>query len=182
MRSYQGLDHLIVVAFMGTVSCSTGQGQELKGSSEVVRPYYPQVPEFPMADPTTRGVAPNTAIYPALQKPETVVSQPVTPVPVVAPLYNIALVATPVETTRAPSTPAPHYGNVQSFHADIIQPQGAERDSVLSHARAWELHNSTELLRTDSLKPGIYEVRDGSLTRFLVVEEGGVVVGTMSLK
>lgn len=169
MRSYHGLDHLLAVAFMGLASCGAGQSQEPKGSSEVIRPAYPEVPGFPMADPTTHGVAPNTAVYPA---PKTVAADPL-------PAETPSLA---YENTPAPSpvSPAPTYGNIQSFHAEVVQPKGKERESVLHTTRAWE--QSSKSVSAPSLKPGLYEVRDGSLTRLLVVEEGGVVVGTMSYR
>jgi hypothetical protein len=178
MRVSRGLDHLLAVAFMSLTSCGAG-GQEPKGSSEIVRPDYPVVPGFPMADPTTLGAVPNTAIYPAAspKNDALVVSED-------KPSGEESLVG----TYAAPSTSVsvPSYGNVQSFHAtkdNLRQPKDtAELDLVLFSIWYFGQHYSSEPLQIDSLKPGIYEVRDDSLTRFLVVEEGGVVVGTMSYR
>lgn len=178
MRSNHGLDHILAVAFMGLVSCGAG-GQETKGSSEVVSPDYPQVQGFPMESPNKVVQTPNAAVYPAVS--------PTADVPAVSE-ENPSAEENLVGTYAVPSTPTTvvSYGNVQSFHAtkdNIRQPKDtAELDLVLFSIWEWGQHYSSEPLQIDSLKPGIYEVRDSSLTRFLVVEEGGVVVGTMSYR
>ncbi len=181
MQQSLGLEHLLTVAFMGLASCNAVQGQEQKGSSEIVQPNYPQIPEFPMKSPNEVVQTPNVAIYPAPQKVD---------VPAVSeekPSVEEGLVGTyEIYVAPSPPTTVPRYGNVQSFHAtkdNIRQPKDTtELSLVLLGMQSWEQHYSSEPLQIPALKPGIYEVRNASLTRFLVVEEGGIVVGTMSYR